>query len=121
MNESITINLPKINGYTFTGEFRPAVAGEHIYLKSTETHDTVVKVVKDETVRNYFILEVALPRAPEGGEYFYVDSFGGVMESVEDGYCSGLHYRLGNYFLDKEDAKEAAFKLQQFYKDIRES
>ena len=57
----------------------------------------------------------------KGQIYYYIDSELIIRES-KDLFCviDNTYYELGNYFTDKEKAKETALKLKRFWNNIKE-
>lgn len=55
-------------------------------------------------------------RAEYHGHYFYIDSLGDVVETVDMGeYNDNRLYKVGNYFETKEEAKEVAKKVKALF------
>lgn len=110
------VDIPE--GYVWTGEYRRIEEGELGFGLGGETiidaSSSKVPPVK------CLILQKVKPRVPEGERYYYLYAHGRVGTSIDRrGMSSDANYERGNYFLDEESAKEAAEKLEEFWKQFK--
>ena len=60
-------------------------------------------------------------RAKKGKEYYYVGNQGSVMIDIEGDYCiDEKRYKSGNYFRTKEQAEEAAKRMEEVLRKFHE-
>ena len=108
----VEIDLPEIEGYEYTGEYRPPKDGEcylgreHTAKKATFNYDD-----------RHLILRHKRWRAEKGGDYYYFDSHLEMRQTNDIRTAiDNQFYDAGNYFQTKEQCQQAIDKIKEVLK-----
>lgn len=112
----VTIDLPDIDGYTYTGELRKPQEGEY-YLHANWQFGAIKAGFCPPPARRY-ILKKSRWRASYCKIYYYVDS-DLVVEAITDRRSSvdDRRFSTGNYFRLKNDAEQFIEKVKAVFKE----
>lgn len=113
----VTIDLPEIEGYEYTGEYRDPrdkesyLDGDGCFINSSKRNPLVFR----------HILRKKRWRAEKGFTYYRVvmNGFGHYFETDADDYSAehNAFYGSGNYFKIEAEAQAMADKIKQLLKD----
>lgn len=116
----VTVELPEIEGYEDTGEFRQPKPGE-LFRDSLSLHLHEV-VHADSEIPNgkRFILKKKRWRAKNGECYYYIDSSIDTALETELGTAGDdARWRAGNYFKHEQTARNYRDVVQEVIEPIR--
>ena len=114
----LEIDLPEIEGYEYTGEFRCPKAGEY-YLDGSGVSCIIMEAVATILGVRFHILRKKRWRAEIGQAYYHVNDNGiYVKQTTEVGYPhDAVRFKSGNYFQTKEEAEAMAEKVRALFKE----
>lgn len=98
----VEIDLPEIEGYEYTGEYRVPKRGEYYFFKDNDG----AWAASGDVCNNHHILRKKRWRAEYYGAYWIIDTDGYIHKSYEYSDLIGCRrYELGNYFQTREEAE----------------
>ena len=110
LNISVTINLPEIKGFKYTGEFRCPNVNEY-YLNACGRvvyADPCGRGLPASSNRFLILVRIGVWRARRGELYYYVSDCGSVSTECESYYERDKdRWVIGNYFLTKDLASKS--------------
>ena len=119
----VLIDLPEIEGYEYTGEFRCPKAGEY-YLDGSGVSCIIMEAVATILGVRFHIIRPIRWRAEIGQAYYHVHDNGilplrlCVRQATDVGYPhDAVRFKSGNYFQTKEEAEAMAEKVRALFKE----
>lgn len=110
----VEIDLPEIEGYEYTGDYRKPNPGEHV---AWGVCGCAFKAYEySEQPESCFILRKKRWRAEQGERYWFLNARLMVERMIEfrDEFDDEL-FKIGNYFQTKEEAEAIAEKVRALF------
>ena len=112
----VEIELPEIEGYEYTGEYRGVEEGEY-FLPYTRMVAEKYEYSAHGIFGNALILRPKRWRAEEGGEYYSFTDDLKIADCIDDyNEFDYSLYKSGNYFQTKEQCQQAIDKIKEVLK-----